>query len=115
MASIQARLRLYLDTAQPCRIYGYPILYCPNLNPRSAKGETPLFLAAREGRLDVVKYLTRKGANKTVPDVLGRSPAWISASRGQAGAPIRWTFLRTLKLVQKFAEKLAQGQDSWMS
>ena len=54
-------------------------------NHRSAKGETPLFLAAREGRLDVVKYLTRKGANKTIPDVLGRSPAWISASRGQGG------------------------------
>ena len=52
-------------------------------NCRSAKGETPLFLAAREGRLEVVKYLTRKGANKTIPDVLGRSPAWIAASRGQ--------------------------------
>ena len=76
-------------------------------NCRSAKGETPLFLAAREGRLEVVKYLTRKGANKTIPDVLGRSPAWIAASRGQGrnsidilGKPLYhvWSFETCLTL-----------------
>ncbi|CAF4401919.1 unnamed protein product [Rotaria socialis] len=45
-------------------------------------GQTPLFCAAKEGRIDIVKYLLDRGANSRVQNHYGVSVLWIPAQKG---------------------------------
>lgn len=45
-------------------------------------GQTPLFCAAKEGRVEIVKYLLDRGANPRVQNHYGVSALWIPAQKG---------------------------------
>lgn len=45
-------------------------------------GQTPLFCAAKEGHLDIVKYLLERGANPNATNHYGVSVLWIPCQRG---------------------------------
>ena len=46
--------------------------------------ETPLFVAAREGKLRCLQYLIEHGANLNVTDHSGQTPLHIAAFENQA-------------------------------
>ena len=45
-------------------------------------GETPLFIAAHQGHLDVVRHLVEVGAHKDQTTNDGETPLWIAAQEG---------------------------------
>ena len=45
-------------------------------------GATPLFTAAQNGKLDVVRILVNVGATKDQPDNNSRTPLWVAARNG---------------------------------
>lgn len=47
-------------------------------------GCTPLWTAAAHGHLEVVKYLTRRGASPNARDVTGTTATWMTAGSGSA-------------------------------
>ena len=52
------------------------------LNEKNSKGETPLFWAAKEGRLELVQLLLRKGADPTIGDSALSTPLHQAAKGG---------------------------------
>ena len=45
-------------------------------------GQTPLFCAAKEGRIDIVRFLLNHGANPRVQNHYGVSALWIPSQKG---------------------------------
>jgi ankyrin repeat protein len=55
------------------------------LNTLDRRGQTALHLAAASGHEDAVRMLIEKGANPTVKDRSGRTPADLARVFGKAG------------------------------
>lgn len=51
------------------------------INALTAKGETPLFVAAASGQKDIVQLLLKCGADAAIPDNDWRTPLHVAASR----------------------------------
>lgn len=60
-----------------------------DVNSRSSKGFTPLFVAAKEGQLGVISYLVSAGADVNVTDMKGRTALHIAAG-GQHSETCRY-------------------------
>lgn len=57
-----------------------------NVNALNDRGRTPLHLATRMDRIDVLEALARNGADLDARDISGRTAAMTAAEWGQAGA-----------------------------
>lgn len=53
-------------------------------NPFDAEGRTPLMVAARDGRDDLVRLLLEAGADPTLADGVGETPLITAAAHGHA-------------------------------
>ncbi len=55
------------------------------LNGKTADGNgfTPFYLAARNGRTEIVKWLNERGCMSSIPDAEGKSPLYVACSCGR--------------------------------
>lgn len=53
-----------------------------NLNPQNHRQETPLMLAVKENKPEVVKRLLVKGADRTIADADGSTPIEVAKEKG---------------------------------
>jgi ankyrin repeat protein len=53
-------------------------------NPFDAEGRTPIMVAARNGRADLVRLLLEAGADPELTDSIGESPLIMAAAHGHA-------------------------------
>lgn len=85
-AGANARLVVdFLEMQRRPHLASEPLSALPmleRLNTSDRAGETPLVLAAREGRADVVQTLLRLGSSVDLPDSAGRHPLAAAASAG---------------------------------
>ena len=89
---------------EPFRIYNpIPILLkkSVDVNKQDFAGRTPLFYAVRTGNLEDTKYLIDNGADMTLADDYGHTPAHVAAIKTGAYDPIAsdhyFEILKTLK------------------
>jgi ankyrin repeat protein len=54
----------------------------PDIDSRDALGRTPLYLAAEEGHLNVLRTLLNAGASASLPERSGQTPSFRAAARG---------------------------------
>ena len=73
-----------------------------NIDSTSKKNETALHLAARNGHLDVCRFLIQSGAEKNLRNIYEQSPLNLAAEQ------------RHLKMVVLLIENLAEENSDWM-
>src|SRR5262249_50113590 len=58
------------------------IAYADDVNQQDADGDTALFIATTEGRIEVVRALLRAGGNPNLPNHKGGLPITVAADNG---------------------------------
>ena len=57
-------------------------LVLTKIKPPDSSGATPLYIAAENGHLDVVRHLVEVGADKDQANIQGATPLYIAAQKG---------------------------------
>ncbi|EWC46058.1 hypothetical protein DRE_04632 [Drechslerella stenobrocha 248] len=108
-SAVHQAARSWGTKANPCLEYLLEV-FPDGVNEVDSAGNTPLHTAAKDGCLDGVKVLLKKGARIDVKNAEGASPAMLAIGRASIASALRETDMATsIKEKDEFMPELSAG------